>query len=78
MYRTVSVQLIRAKSTFTFNETEAMEEFISMDLRRKFRLAELDQAIHQDNGIFVNLINKIPVNKADKNAEYIIKINQER
>ena len=52
-----------------------MEEFISMDLRRKFRLAELDQAIHQDNGIFVNLINKILVGKTDKNAEYIIKIN---
>ena len=33
---------VRAKPVFTFNDTKTMEGFISIDLWRKFRLAELD------------------------------------
>ena len=46
---------VRAKPVFTFNETETMQGFISMDLWRKFRLAELDLVIRQDDEMFVNL-----------------------
>ena len=38
-----------------------MEGFISMNLWRKFRLAELDQVMRQDVEIFVNMLNKIRV-----------------
>ena len=34
--------LVRAKPVFTFNDTETMEGFISMDLWCKYRLAERD------------------------------------
>ena len=48
-----------AKPVFTFNVTETMEGFISMDLWHKFKLAEIDQVVQQDDDTFVNLINKI-------------------
>ena len=44
---------VRAKPVFTFNDTETMEIFISMDLSRKFRLTELDQVMHQNDEMFV-------------------------
>ena len=34
--------LVRAKPVFTFNDTETMAGFISMDLWCKYRLAERD------------------------------------
>ena len=33
---------VRAKTVFSFNDTETMKGFLSMDLWRKFKLAELD------------------------------------
>ena len=45
--------------TCIVNDTETMEGFISMDLWCKFRLAELDQVMHQDDKIFVSMLNKI-------------------
>ena len=38
-----------------------MEGFISIDLWRRFRLAELDQVMRQDDEMFVNMLNKIRV-----------------
>ena len=64
------------KSVFTFNDTETMEGFISIDLWHKFRLAELDQAMPQDNEMFVNMLNKIiRVDKIDQNVEDVIKLS---
>ena len=48
---------VATKSVFTFNVPEAMKGFISMDLWHKFRLAELDQVMQQDD-VFVNLLIK--------------------
>ena len=62
---------INAKPVFTFNVTETMEGFISMDLWHKFKLGELDQVMRQDN-MFVNLLNKIRKGKNDQNVEHII------
>ena len=36
---------VNAKPVFTFNVTETMEGFISMDLWHKFKLVELDQVM---------------------------------
>ena len=47
---------VPAKPVFTFNDTETMEGFISIDLWRKFRLAELDQVMRQDDEMFVNML----------------------
>ena len=64
---------VNAKPVFTFNLTETMEGFISMDLWHKFKLAELVQVIRQDNGMFVNLLNKIIKGEIYQNVEHIIK-----
>ena len=40
---------VRAKLVFTLNDAEIMERFISMDLWCKFRLAEIDQVMYQDD-----------------------------
>ena len=62
------------KPVFTFNETETMEGFVSMDLWKKFRLAELGQVMHQDHDMFVNLLNKIQLDEIDQNVEqHVIK-----
>ena len=45
-----------------------------MDLWRKFRLAELDQIMRQDDEIFVNMLNKIRVGEIDQNVEDVIKL----
>ena len=50
---------VPAKPVFTLNYTETMEGFMSIDLWRKFRLAELDQVMRQDDQMFVNMLNKI-------------------
>ena len=65
---------VRAKPVFTFNDTETMEGFISIDLWRKFRLAELDEVMCQDDEMFVNMLNKIKVGQFDQNAEDVIKL----
>ena len=44
-----------------------MEGFISMDLWHKFKLAELDQVMRQDD-------DKIRKGEIDENVEYIVKI----
>ena len=62
-----------AKPVFTFNVTETMEGFINMDLWHKFKLAELDQVMLQDDDMFVNLLNKIRKGEIDQNVEHIIK-----
>ena len=64
---------VRAKPVFIFNETETMEEFISSDIWRKFRLAELDQVTRQDDEMFINLLNKIQVGQTYQNTEHVIK-----
>ena len=64
---------VRFKPVFTFNKTETMEGFISSDLWQKFRLAELDQVICQDNEMFINLFNKIRVGQIDQNIKHVIK-----
>ena len=64
---------VNAKPVFTFNVTETMEGFISMDLWHKFKSAELDQVIRQDDDIFVNLLNKIIKGEIYQNVEHIIK-----
>ena len=46
---------VNAKPIFNFNVTETVEGFISMDLWHKFKLAELDQVMQQDDDMFVNL-----------------------
>ena len=65
---------VRAKPVFTFNDTETMEGFISLDLWHKFRLAELDQVMRQDDEMFVNILNKIRVGEIDQNVENVIKL----
>ena len=37
-----------------------------MDLLRKFRLAEIDQAMSLDDNIFVNMLNKIRTVEIDQ------------
>ena len=64
---------VRTKPVFTFNETETMEGFISMDLWLKFRLAGLDQVMHQDDEMFINMLGKIRVGEFDQNVEDVIK-----
>ena len=64
---------VNAKPVFTFNVTETMEGFISMDLWHKFKLVELDQVIRQDDDMFVNLLNKIIKGEIYQNVEHIIK-----
>ena len=65
---------VRPKPVFTFNDTEAMEEFIIMEIWHKFRLAELDQVMRQDDEIFVNMLNNISVGEIDLNIEDIMKL----
>ena len=48
-----------------------MEGFISMDLWHKFKSAELDQVMRQDDDMFVNLLNKIRKGEFDENIEHI-------
>ena len=43
-----------------------------MDLWRKFRLAEFDQVMHQDDEMFVNMLNKKRVGEIDQNIEDVI------
>ena len=64
---------VRAESVFTFNETETMEGLISSDLWQKFRLAEFDQVMRQDDEILINLLYKIRVGQIDQNTEHVIK-----
>ena len=40
---------VRSKLIFTLNDAEIMERYISMDLWCKFRLAEIDQVMYQDD-----------------------------
>ena len=42
-----------------------------MDLWHKFRLAELDQVMQQDDDMFVNLLQKIRKGEVDQNVEHI-------
>ena len=51
-----------------------MDRFLSMNLWSKFRLAELDQVMRQDDKIFVNMLNKIRVSEMDQNVEDVIKL----
>ena len=46
-----------------------------MDLLRKFRLAEIDQAMSLDDNIFVNMLNKIRTGEIDQNVEDVIKLH---
>ena len=64
---------VNAKLAFIFNVIETMKGFISMDLWHKFKLAELDQVMRQDDDMFVNLFNKIRKVEIDQNSEHIIK-----
>ena len=64
---------VRAKPVFIFNETETMEGFVSSDFWRKFRLAELDPVMCQDDEMFMILLNKIGVGQKDQNTEHVIK-----
>ena len=64
---------IHAKPVFIFNKTETMEGFIHSDLWQKFRLAEIDQVMSQDDEMFINLLNKIRVGQIDQNEENVIK-----
>ena len=50
-----------------------MKGIINMDLWHKFKLAELDQLMRQDDDIFVYLLNKIREGETDQNVEHIIK-----
>ena len=63
-----------AKPVFTFNDTETIEGFLIMDLRRKFRLAELDQVMRQDDEMFLNMLNKIRVGEIDQDVEDVFKL----
>ena len=49
---------VPGKPLFSFNETETMKGFISMDNCTKFRLSELGQVMRQDDEMLVNLLNK--------------------
>ena len=60
------------KPVFTFNETETLEGFVSMDLWTKFRLGELGQVMRQNHDMFVNLLNKIQLDEIDQNIEHIV------
>ena len=51
-----------------------MEGFLSMDLLCKFRLAELDQVMCQDDEMFLNMINKIRVGEIVPNVEDVTKL----
>ena len=66
---------VRAKPVFTFNDTETTEGYINMDLCLKIRLAGLDQLMHQDDEIFVNMLNKIRVGEIDWNLEDVFKLH---
>ena len=64
---------VNAKRVFTFNVTETMEGFISINLWHKFKLVELDQVMRQDDNTFVNLLNKIRKCEIGQKEEHIIK-----
>ena len=64
-----------AKPVFTFNNTKTTEGYINMDLCLKIRLAELDQLMHQDDEVFVNMLNKIRVGEIDWNLEDVFKLH---
>ena len=46
-----------------------------MGLWGKFRLAELDQVMRQDDEMLVNMLNKTRVSKIDQNVEDVIKLS---
>ena len=46
-----------------------------MGLWRKFRLAELDQVMRQDDEMLVNMLNKTRVSEIDQNVEGVIKLS---
>ena len=45
---------------------------MSMDLWHKFRFAELDQVMRQDDEIFLNMLNKIRIGEIDQNVDRFI------
>ena len=59
--RLCQLTAVCVKPIFTLNETVTVEVFISMNLRRKCRLAELDQVLRQDDEMFENLLIEILV-----------------
>ena len=64
---------VRAKPVLTFNDTETVEAFTSMDLWCIFRLPELEQVMRQDDKVFLDMLNKIRVGEIDQNVEDAIK-----
>ena len=65
---------VRAKPAFTFNGTETMEGFISLNLWHKFRLVEFHQEMREDDEMFVLFLNKRRVGDIDQNLEDAIKL----
>ena len=64
---------VNTKPVYTFNVTETMKGIIRINLWHKFKLAELDHLMQQDDDMFVNLLNKIRESEIDQNVEHIIK-----
>ena len=69
MWRPVSATTSSCKPAFTFNGTETMEGFISLNLWHKFRLVEFHKEMREDDEMFVRFLNKRRVGDVDQNLE---------
>ena len=66
--------LVLTKPAFTFNGTETMEGFISLNLWHKFRLVEFHKEMREDDEMFVRFLNKRRAGDNDQNLEDAIKL----
>ena len=65
---------VQGKPVLIFIETKTSEGFLMLDLRHKFKLAELTEIMLQkDHTMFIELLNKIQVGAVDVSVDYILK-----
>ena len=65
---------VQAKPVFMFNETEASEGFLMIDLLHKFKMAELTEIMRQKSeSVFTDLLNRIRIYAVDLSVDYILK-----
>ena len=65
---------VQGKPVFMFIETKSSKGFLMLDLRHKFKLAELTEIMRQkDHTMFIELLNKIRVGAVDVSVDYILK-----
>ena len=65
---------VQGKPVFMFIETRSSKGFLMLDLRHKFKLAELTEIMRQkDHIMFIESLNKIRVGAVDVSVDYILK-----